>query len=87
MKIQGAIIKEQGATFAVVIVKQSAMQTATASEKTREAYRGCFPGLPIVLASQDPHGRFQYQGRNDLVKFLASILASQIPWKTYETFS
>ena len=86
MKIQGAVIKEQGATFAVVIVKQSAMQTATGSEEQQSAARRYFPGMPIVLASQDSHGTFQYWGRNDLVKFLASISADRIPWKEY-TFS
>lgn len=83
MKLQGAIVKEQGVTFAIVIVKPSAMQTSHDSEKTREALRELFPDLPIVLASQDSRGSFVYQGRNDLVKFLASIVPSRIPWKEY----
>jgi hypothetical protein len=83
MKIHGAVVKEQGVTFAIVIVKKSSMQTSHESDKTRASMQGLFPGLPIVLASQDSRGLFEYQGRPDLVKFLASIDASRIPWKEY----
>ena len=83
MKIQGAVVKEQGVTFAIVIVKKTAMQTAHDSTKTRAAFQSLFPGLPIVLASQDSRGLFEYQGRKDLVGFLASIDASRIPWMEY----
>ena len=86
MKIQGAVIKEQGITFAIVIVKKSAMRTNYSSDETREAFQGLFPGLSLVLASQDSRGKFEYQGRKDLVKFLALIDPSRIPWKEY-TFS
>ena len=83
MKLHGAIVKEQGVTFAIVVVKKSAMQTSYTARKTRAGMQACFPGLSIVLASQDSRGRFEYRGRNDLVKFLASIDPSCIPWKEY----
>jgi len=83
MKIQGSIVKEQGVTFAIVIVKPSATHTNSEAAKTRAALQGLFPGLPLVLASQDSRGVFEYQGRKDLVGFLASVDASQIPWKEY----
>ena len=86
MKIQGAVIKEQGITFAIVVVKKSAMQTTHGSNTTRANMQPLFPGLQLVLASQDSRGAFEYQGRKDLVNFLASIDASRIPWKEY-TFS
>ena len=86
MKIHGAVVKEQGVTFAIVIVKPSAIQTAHSAAETRANFQGLFPGLPLVLASQDSRGRFEYQGRKDIVEFLASIDASRIPWKEY-TFS
>jgi len=86
MKIHGAVVNEQGVNFAIVIVKKSAMRTEHDSAETREAFRQYFPGLPIVLASQDSSGLFEYQGRRDLVDFLASIDASRIPWMEY-TFS
>ena len=83
MKIHGDVVEEQGVTFAIVVVKKSAMQTQAASERTRASMRSLFPRLPIVLASQDSRGTFEYQGRKDLVRFLASIDPSRIPWKEY----
>ena len=86
MKIHGAVVKEQGVTFAIVIVKPSAIQTTHSAAEARASFQGLFPGLPLVLASQDSRGTFEYQGRKDIVGFLASIDASRIPWKEY-TFS
>lgn len=86
MNIDGAIIKEQGVTFAIVIVQQSAMANQSESGKTREAFQTKirdFSGIPLILASQDSHGAFSYQGRHDIVGFLASIDHSRIPWKRY----
>jgi hypothetical protein len=85
MRIQGAIVKEQGVTFAIVIVKPSAMDSSSESDKTRAAFQGLFQGLPLILASQDSHGVFSYQGRRDIVALLASIPEplAQIPWMEY----
>lgn len=85
MTIDGAIIREQGVTFGIVIVKPSAMDGFTADE-TRAAFQArCaeFAAIPLILASQDASGRFSYQGRPDIVEFLASIDSSRIPWKRY----
>lgn len=86
MKLQGAVVKEQGATFAIVVVKPSSTQTTSSTSDTKSAFQPYFPGLPLVLASQDSQGRFTYHGRKDIVAFLARIDPSRIPWKEY-TFS
>jgi hypothetical protein len=83
MKFEGAVIKEQNVIFAIVVVKQSATQSQSEANKATQAFQPHFPGLPIVLASQDHSGRFQYMGRKDLVQFLAALHPSQIPWKEY----
>lgn len=84
MTIDGAIIREQGATF--VVVKPSITSNATEAAKTRttlQAQVRDFRGLPLILASQDARGVFEYQGRRDIVGFLASIDAARIPWQRY----
>jgi len=80
MTIDGAVVREQGQEFGIVIVKSSAMSSAA---ETRATFQGLFPGLPLILACQDSSGVFSYQGRRDIVDFLASIDASRIPWKRY----
>jgi hypothetical protein len=83
MKIIGSIVEEQGVTFAVVLVKDWAQQTDSEAAKTREAFQVYFPGLPLILASQGLGRVFQYQGRADIVGFLANIDPSRIPWKEW----
>jgi hypothetical protein len=83
MKFEGALIKKQGVRFAIVVVKSHVLDSSFASQNARNSFRSIFPGLPIILSAQDSGGRFIYQGRPDIVKYLASISPSQIPWKTF----
>jgi len=83
MSIDGAIIKEQGITFGIIIVKEAVIFSPSRADKVRGALPDVFQGIPLILASQDLRGVFSYQGRPDIVSFLASIDASRIPWKKY----
>lgn len=83
MQIDGAVIKEQGVTFAIVVVKPHVIQSTFTANEARQSYAGLFPGMPIILMAQDSKGIPTYQGRNDIVKFLANVHPSMIPWKRY----
>ncbi len=83
MKIQGAVIKEQGVSFAVIIVKQFVIQSQIEFQKSARSFSSCFPGMPIVLMAQDCRGIPTYRGRKDIVNFLSNIHVSRIPWKEY----
>lgn len=77
-----ALVKEQGVTFAVVVVKNHVLQsTQSQIEDTRDSYRAYFPGVPIILMAQDSRGIPTYHGRKDIVKFLSSIDFRRLPWK------
>jgi hypothetical protein len=82
-KIQGAVIKEQGVTFAIVIVKSHVLNSSSESEQAATAFSSYFPGMPLVLMAQDSRGTPTYRGRKDIVAFLANISMSRIPWKEY----
>lgn len=83
MKLTAALIKEQGQTFAVCLVKASAVSTQSGRQDAMHAFQSHFPGRPIVLAAQDGNGRFTYYGRQDIINFLANLHPSQIPWREY----
>ena len=83
MKFQGAVIKEQGMTFAIVVVKKYVVDSTHESEKAISSFMLHFPGMPVTLMAQDSSGRATYRGRNDIVKFLANLHPSQIPWRDY----
>jgi hypothetical protein len=83
MRFQGALIKEQGQTFAIVIVKPQVIQLQSEANKAREAFTTVFSNMPIILMAQNGRGIPTYQGRPDIVKFLANINPGRIPWKEY----
>ncbi len=83
MEFQGAYIREQGQTFAIVIVKHHVLQSSNTAEECRRQFERFFPACPIILMSQDSRGVPTYQGRRDIVNFLARLDLSQIPWKKY----
>jgi hypothetical protein len=84
MQFEGAVVTEQGVTFAIVVVKRPVVDSSTEAGKAIRFYQKYFPGLPVVLMAQDPRGTPTYRGgRRDIVKFLASIDFRRIPWKRY----
>jgi hypothetical protein len=83
MKIQGAVIKEQGVTFAVVIVKKTVIDNSSEANSAIAAFRPIFPGVPLVLMAQDHRGVPTYYGRQDIARFMANVPLHIIPWKEY----
>jgi hypothetical protein len=83
MRFEGAVIKEQGVTFAIVCVKEEVLRNSNRIQETRSTFVPAFRGIPVILMAQDNRGRATYQGRPDIVNFLASISVQQIPWKEY----
>ncbi len=85
MQFDGAIVNEQGVTFAIVVVNASAVINSFTINDAQRSFERYFPGMPIILMNQDSNGTPTYYGREDIVNFLANIYMEQIPWKTYTT--
>ena len=51
MKLDGAVIKEQGQTFAIVVVKAHVLNSSEKDE-ARSAYSNYFPGMPFHINIQ-----------------------------------
>lgn len=82
MQLQAAVIREQGQTFAVVLVKPHVLDSTQQASEAQSGFSSFFPGMPVVLAAQSFRG-MRYYGRRDLSRFLASISAGRIPWRTH----
>lgn len=81
---RGALINEQGITFAVVEVEPSLLDAGEEAIKAERArYEPVFRNKPIILAARGADGRARYSGRPDIVRFLISSGWSRIPWKRY----
>ena len=82
MHVQGAVIREQGQTFAIVIVKPHVVQNSSVAADAIRSFSPVF-GVPIVLMAQDARGVPTYYGRKDIARFMSSIPLNAIPWREY----
>ncbi len=83
MKMQAAVVIEQGVTFAVVAVRQEVTIYTYRAVRMRQELQKVFKNMPIILMSMDSKGQPHYYGRRDIVNFLKSIKVSQIPWRQF----
>ena len=86
IKVHGAVIIEQGVTFAIVVVKPHVTQYTARAVSFRREIAPFFPNMPIILMSQDRDGKPRYYGRKDIVDFLKMVKVEQIRWKTYHIY-
>ena len=81
---RGALIKEQGVTFAVVEVSPEVLRGGDRRiTDERSRFAPIFKDTPVILAARASDGRAIYSGRPDIVRFLASTGWDRIPWKRY----
>lgn len=83
MKIQGAVLKEQGVTFAVAIVKPHVLNSRIEANRLIGVLEPVFGGVPVVLMAQNARGVPTYFGRRDIVRFLTTVPLGAIPWKEF----
>lgn len=83
MKFQGALVKEQGVTFGIVIVKPRVLNNPSEADSMRAFGTRVFGPMPIILMAQNSRGIPTYSGRRDIVKFLANVPIQAIPWREY----
>lgn len=86
MTIHGAVIIEQGVTFAIISVKPHVTRYTARLTSFRQEMSLYFPNMPIILMSQAADGHPHYYGRKDIVNFLKTIRLDQIPWKEYHVY-
>lgn len=83
MTFEGALIREQNVTFAVVIVKRHVVQSDSAARDAIVTFASAFPGVPVVLMARDSRGVPTYYGRRDIARFMASVPVHAVPWKRF----
>lgn len=84
MRFQGALIKEQGVPFGIVIVKPHVLHNPSEAESMRRFGTQAFGLVSIVLMAQDSRGTPTYSGRKDIVNFLSKVPIQAIPWREYK---
>ena len=82
MTFDAALVREQGQTFAVVVVRQGIINNTAEANKAQASFAPAFDYVPIVLMEQSGH-HARYYGRPDIVRFLANIDFRRLPWKQW----
>lgn len=83
MKFQGALIEEQGVTFAIIAVKEDVLNDVASAEEFIDKSKHLFPDVPLILVSQDPTGSPKFCGRSDIVDFMVCVPFEDIPWQEF----
>jgi len=79
----GALIAEQGVKFGLLLVKPHVLRDPVAQRQMRVFGTQVWGRIPIVLMAQNGRGLPTYQGRQDIVRFLANIDMRRIPFKRW----
>ena len=82
MQFEGAVVKEQGVTFGIIVVKPHVLRSTDESSSIRGFATRALGRMPVILMAQEG-GRTRYSGRRDIVTFLSKLNLAQIPWKKY----
>ena len=83
MRLHGAVVRERGKTFVIIIVKRYVINSRFQANETIEAFQNEFQNIPIILMAQDHRGTPTYYGRHDIVNILKNVPVECIPWKIY----
>lgn len=83
MRFEGSVTKEQGVTFAIVIVKKHVLDSSSEASNAIRTFAPVFGYIPVILMAQDSRGTPTWYGRRDIVNFLRNVPLSAIPWKEY----
>jgi hypothetical protein len=83
MTFEAALVREQGQTFAVVVVRQGTIDNRPEANRLQASFAPVFDHVPIVLMEQNSRGTPTYLGRRDIVDFLANIDFRRLPWKQW----
>lgn len=83
MTFDGAVIREQGVTFAIAVVRHGVLANSAERDQSLSYFHSFFGSIPVVLMEQNSQGTPTWYGRPDLTRFLQNVQVGAIPWKRY----
>lgn len=80
-QMTAALVREQGVTFAVVLVKNHVVLSQQQSSETIRSASVAL-GCPLVVLMGETNRKLR-GNRNDVVRFVANLHPSRLPWKKW----
>lgn len=81
-KLTAALVREQGATFVVALMKDHVLDNPTLAGEQMQALAMRF-GCPLVVLMGERNRKLR-GNRQDVVRFVSRLHPSRLPWKTWE---
>jgi hypothetical protein len=82
MTVRAAVVEVRGTAVALVAVAPRVVREPSAADGTAQVCCALFPGMPIVLVS-DEVPEPVYYGRSDVVRLARLLPLAGIEWRTY----
>lgn len=83
MMFDGAIVREQGVTFGLVVVKSHVLNSQAEANALIADYQRIMNVAFVLLMAQDKGASPTYYGRPDLITFLGSFDMTRLRWRKY----
>jgi hypothetical protein len=80
-QFKAALVREQGVTFAVVLVKNHVLNCSTTADQMIQSVSAAMGCSLVVLMGES--NRKLRGSRQDVVNFVSRIHPSRLPWKTW----
>ena len=80
-KMTAALVREQGVTFAVVMVKNHVLDNPTTADQLIQSASASLGCSLVVLMGES--NRKLRGNRRDVVNFVSRVHPSRLPWKEY----
>lgn len=81
-RMTAALVREQGVTFAVAIVKNHVLNSTSTSNQTLQAVSAAL-GCPLVVLMGESNRKLR-GNRQDVVNFVSRLHPSRLPWKEWD---
>lgn len=81
-KMTAALVREQGVTFAVVLVKNYVLNSPTTADQMIQSVSAALR-CPLVVLMGESNQKLR-GNRRDVVNFVSKVHPSRLPWKEYD---
>lgn len=83
MKVQGAVLEEQGIRFAIFKVEKEIFDVPGRARDKMISIQRQFPDMAVVFVSKEPGKTPSFFGRPDIVKMMMTANLDDVEWKEY----
>jgi hypothetical protein len=83
MKVQGAVLEEEGIKFAVFKVEKDIFEVPGRARDKMISIQRQFPDMAVIFMSKEPGKAPSFFGRPDIIRIMTAANMDDVEWKEY----